>query len=87
MEKRDKQPSGQENFRSPETSSAHESLVFKGDSTKSRFAYLGNSEMTAPQPSTLEQQLWRIYGTEENEGISDGTLQHEISRVIKGEDL
>lgn len=79
MEKRCGHTSGQENFQYPNNSSR--------ETPKSRFAYLGNGEVADSPPSTFGEQLWRIYGEEEVEGISDGTLRHEISRVIQGEDF
>lgn len=51
---------------------------------KSRFAYLGTSEVqTPPEPLTLEEQLWNLYGTTDSAVVSDGTLQHQLAEIIK----
>lgn len=86
MEKRRGNSTGQEDFQSPQNSS-RELPIVKSDSSQSRFAYLGNGDVPDRQPPSLGEQLWQIYGKEEGEVISDGTLQHEISRVIHGEDI
>jgi hypothetical protein len=77
MEKWGGQSSGQETFRSSTNSST------ESTHSKSRFAYLGNGEPIDPIQPSLGERLWGLYGSEDLEGVSDGTLQHEIGNIIR----